>query len=209
MEIIAHRGTWDTLEKQNTIQSFYNSFELNLGIETDIRDLNGKLVISHNCPINGLVSSIDDFFLSYNQSKSINTLALNIKSDGLQVLLDQKLSQYKIDNYFVFDMSIPDALGYVKKDFKIYTRQSEFELEPIFYDKAIGVWLDSFNSTWFDISLISNHLQNGKKVAIVSSELHKREKYELWHMLKEDNIYLNNNILLCTDLPQEAKIFFK
>jgi hypothetical protein len=209
MEIIAHRGTWNTIEQQNTLQSFYKSFEINVGIETDLRDLNGKLVISHNCPINGSVNSIDDFFLSYIKSKSINTLAINIKSDGLQDLLDKKLNEHKIKNYFVFDMSIPDTLGYIKKNLKIFTRQSEFELEPIFYDQSIGVWLDSFDSTWFDASLISKHLENGKKVAIVSPELHKREKNELWHMLKEDNIFLNNNILLCTDFPLEAQIFFK
>ena len=27
MEIIAHRGTWNTIEQQNTLQSFYKSFK--------------------------------------------------------------------------------------------------------------------------------------------------------------------------------------
>ena len=52
MQIISHRGFWKSKNEQNTIISFQRSFENGFGIETDIRDLNGKLVISHDIPQN-------------------------------------------------------------------------------------------------------------------------------------------------------------
>ena len=50
MKIIAHRGFWKKPEKQNTLGAFYAAIKKGFGIETDVRDYKGKLVISHNVP---------------------------------------------------------------------------------------------------------------------------------------------------------------
>ena len=48
MEIISHRGLWNNLNEKNTNIAFHSSFKNKFGTETDIRDYNGNLVISHD-----------------------------------------------------------------------------------------------------------------------------------------------------------------
>ena len=47
MIIISHRGIGFRKE-QNTLGAFAECFKSGFGIETDIRDYNGKLVVSHD-----------------------------------------------------------------------------------------------------------------------------------------------------------------
>lgn len=132
MEIISHRGFWETEEEKNAETSFQRSFINNYGTETDLRDLNGEIVISHNMPLlKDNPMTINDFFELYNKYSINKTLALNVKSDGLQEQLKSKLLEYNIQNYFVFDMSIPDTRGYIRNDINFYIRLSEIEKEII------------------------------------------------------------------------------
>ena len=207
MEIISHRGFWEQPNEKNTEKSFIKSFNENFGTETDIRDFNGELVISHDIPDRSCMSATR-FFEIYNSFECKSTLALNIKSDGLQQKLLMLLNEYKINNYFVFDMSIPDALGYLKTNIAYFSRQSEYEPKPSLYENCNGIWLDSFEDKWFSTELILNHLKNNKKVALVSPELHKRNHKEFWEYLKISDLFKNKNLILCTDLPNDAKQFF-
>ncbi len=207
MEIISHRGYWILPEEKNSVISFLRSFQSFYGTETDIRDYNQKLVVSHDVP-NETSIIIDDFFKLYKNNKH-QTLALNIKADGLAPFLLNKLTEYQIENYFVFDMSIPDTISYLKYGLKVMIRQSEYEKDLPFYNQSIGIWLDSFISEWYDEELIKNHIGKGKKVCIVSSELHNRQHLPLWKMLKETGLCFDSNVILCTDKPTEATNFFK
>ena len=56
MQILSHRGLWKSKNEQNTKQSFEISLEKNFGIETDVRDYNGELVISHDMPEGRLIN---------------------------------------------------------------------------------------------------------------------------------------------------------
>jgi hypothetical protein len=207
MKIISHRGYWLEAVEKNTNLSFERSFKLGFGTETDIRDYNGELVISHDIPSASSIT-IDDFFkLCISQSNIL--LALNIKSDGLQSVLKNKLEEFNIQNYFVFDMSVPDTIAYIKNGIKYFSRQSEYEIDPIFYNQSEGVWLDSFNEQWFDLDLILNHIHNGKKVAFVSPELHGRDQLSLWKFIKANNLFELNEVILCTDFPELASKYFK
>lgn len=208
MEIISHRGFWEQPNEKNTLKSFEKSFSENFGTETDFRDFKGKLVISHDIADENCMEATR-FFEIYNSYNCKATLALNIKSDGLQKELEILLKKYEIENYFVFDMSIPDTLGYLKNQIVFFSRQSEYELSPSLYEKCSGIWLDSFEKQWFDIDLIQNHFKNNKKVALVSPELHKREFKAFWDYLKISKLFENKNLILCTDLPNHAKQFFK
>lgn len=208
MNIISHRGYWKSEEEKNKKISFDRSFKLGFGTETDIRDYMGKLVISHDIA-DETCMCIDEFFKIYNDNSNLDLmLALNIKSDGLQVKLKEKLLKYGIKKYFVFDMSIPDTIGYLKNNLITFSRQSEYEEIPAFVNECQGIWLDAFNSTWYDSKMLSNHINNGKNVAIVSPELHKRNHLELWEFLKNNKFDQSYNIILCTDLPEEAIEFF-
>lgn len=208
MKILSHRGKWELKNDQNTMKSFISSFKEGMGIETDIRDFMGEIVISHDVPTSRSLL-LEDVLINYNLFKDETIfLALNVKSDGLYSHVNELLRKHDIINYFVFDMSIPDTLGYMNEKLKFFVRQSEFELEPNLYNQANGIWLDSFHSEWYDIQLIQNHLDQNKFVAIVSPELHKREYMDFWKKLKSINLEKSNNIFLCTDFPNEANLFF-
>jgi glycerophosphoryl diester phosphodiesterase len=206
MEIISHRGLWSDNIIKNSVTAFEESFFNGFGTETDIRDYNGKLVISHDIAGDDSID-FEEFLELYNFS-SKKTLALNIKSDGLANLLKEKLEKNSIENYFVFDMSIPDTLQYKLNDIKFYIRQSEFEKDLPFYHDCAGIWLDSFDSIWYDQEIIAKHIKNGKKVCIVSSELHKRDKELLWKLLINNDFYKTENLILCTDFAIEANKYF-
>jgi glycerophosphoryl diester phosphodiesterase len=115
MHILSHRGYWQTAAEKNTETAFHRSFSLGFGTETDVRDALGELVISHDPPIGGEMKF--SYFLEiYNGYKQRHSqplpLALNVKADGLQSRLKLLLEQYEITNYFMFDMSVPDAKLY-------------------------------------------------------------------------------------------------
>ncbi|MEJ7559230.1 MAG: hypothetical protein WKF66_13050 [Pedobacter sp.] len=207
IEIISHRGYWKKGEEKNQAVAFEHSFNLGFGTETDFRDYNGKLVISHDIADAYSVNS-DEFFGIHAKCNSNLPLAINVKADGLQTLLKSVLSKFNISNYFVFDMSVPDALLYLQHDFVVYSRQSEHEKEPAFYDKCAGIWLDAFVNRWYDADLIRAHITHRKKVAIVSFDLHKRDPIPLWQYLKDNRLHECDDVMLCTDIPEDALSFF-
>lgn len=240
MIILAHRGLWQTnkikanskilktkqakLSKQdlkqalenteqiagkNSAQAFENAFKQGFGVETDIRDFKGELVISHDIATQNSLK-FKDFLSLYKSFKKDLPLALNIKADGLQAPLKEALKEFSIKNYFVFDMAVPDALLYVKAKFKAFSRQSEYEKEPSFYEKARGIWLDEFHSHFIDESLILAHLKADKKLCIVSPELHKRAFLKEWSEYKRviEKHHLQGKIMLCTDYANLAQKFF-
>lgn len=211
MRILSHRGYWKSLEEQNTIKAFERSFSLGFGTETDVRDFNGELVISHDIPNAGMnnIILLEEFFKLYNTIDSSLPLALNIKSDGLFFKLKELLHNYHIQNYFVFDMSVPDLIGYVKSGLNVFTRQSEFEKEPSLLNECHGVWLDEFNSNWISNDIIFDYVSSGKKICIVSPELHQRSYTKEWGNYKEIvNQKYSENVMICTDFPETAKRYF-
>lgn len=208
MIAMSHRGYWKEPSEKNRAIAFERSFSLGFGTETDIRDYKGELVISHDIADEACISA-SDFFAIYSKYDSSLPLALNIKSDGLQAKLKALLAEYKIENYFVFDMSVPDGLGYLKNDLNVFTRQSEYEKEPSFYNESTGIWLDEFQGHWITKEVIESHVKNQKQICIVSPDLHKREYKAEWghYKLIEKELGINN-LMLCTDYSEEAKEFF-
>lgn len=207
IKIISHRGYWTNLDEKNQKNAFKRSWDHGFGIETDIRDFNQNLVISHDMASPNCLH-IDDFFNLYKEFGKNLPLALNIKSDSLAILLKEKINKFQIDNYFLFDMSIPDTLSYLKSNMIFYSRQSELEIDPILYQTTHGIWLDAFESEWYSLDIIDTHLYKGKKVTIVSPELHGRDHLRFWNSLKTRKFHLKENIMLCTDFPLDAQTFF-
>ena len=207
MKIISHRGYWKSAEEKNTTLAFERSFALGYGTETDIRDCRGELVISHDMP-NGHETTLSDF-LSQADAASAKpglTLALNIKADGLAGPLAAQLKQHRDLDCFVFDMSVPDMRSYFSLGIPVFTRLSEVEPAPAWLDRSAGVWLDGFESEWYQPSDILALLGAGKRVCIVSPELHRRAHLALWQRLAR--LAAEPNLILCTDLPEEATEFF-
>ena len=59
MKIICHRGYWQEPSEKNSDIALRRGFSLGLGTETDIRDLNGELVISHDPAKPGVLTFAD------------------------------------------------------------------------------------------------------------------------------------------------------
>jgi glycerophosphoryl diester phosphodiesterase len=209
MIVLSHRGIWKNDSEKNTEIAFRRSFELGFGTETDIRDYCGQLVISHDIA-NSSCMSFDYFLQLYTAFPKKPRLALNIKADGLQDKILEKISKYEISNYFVFDMSVPDGLAYLKKGLCTFTRQSEFEKQPAFYESAHGVWLDEFENHWINETIIDSHILNSKKICIVSPELHRRPVEKEWKHYKSicNRKSWRNDVMICTDLAEEAERIF-
>jgi hypothetical protein len=207
MKILSHRGYWHDPSEKNTELAFRRSFSLGFGTETDIRDSNGDLVISHDMP-RGDEMRLDEFLAlaaSYCDSAPI-TLALNIKSDGLLDVLETALQRYPQLDPFVFDMSIPDSRAYLNSSLPVYMRMSEEEPVAAWLSKAEGVWLDAFSSVWYDAGVINDLLAKNKQICIVSPELHGRDAMDLWPLLEAFKHH--HAVTLCTDIPEAAVDFF-
>lgn len=206
MRIISHRGYWKTTDERNTEIAFIRSFELGFGTETDLRDLDGNIVISHDMPRHDAKPMKFDFLLSlYVDSGCSEILALNVKADGLQVKVQESLDKFGVRNYVLFDMSTPDLLVTQRAGLRYLTRMSDLEPTPALLQDAHGVWLDEFYEGWFDPSILFEVLETGKQPFIVSPELHGRLYEERWEMLKQ---FTNHDFVLCTDLPEQARVYF-
>lgn len=199
-EIIAHRGWWKAENEKNTKTAFERAFDSGFGVETDLRDIKGEIVISHNMP-RGNEMSFEDL-LKLLDGRAL-TLALNIKADGMADEIKRLLEKYNVSNYFTFDMSIPEMVYQHKTGLNVFTGLSDIVPLPVMYEQARGVWLDCFNSDWFGEVEIQNILNQDKKVCIVSPDLHKREYKSVWEKYK--NV---KGIMLCTDYPKEAEVYF-
>lgn len=201
MLILSHRGCWNMASERNTPVAFERSLGKGFGIETDVRDALGKLVISHDPPRGDELTFIE-FLDQYRRSGGRLPLALNVKADGLADEFARLIT--KQDNCFLFDMSTPDLRNYLDLGLSVFSRQSEVEKEIVFYDRVQGVWMDCFYDDWFNESAIASHLDQGKKVCLVSPELHNRDPRSLWSRLAAMSCRDSVNLMLCTDRPEAA-----
>ena len=203
--ILAHRGWWKTLEEKNSFQALKRALEAGFGIETDFRDADGRIVISHDLP-DGDSLSAKAFFELYSQLGVSGRLALNIKADGLQSYLVDLISSAHatLETMFAFDMSVPDGIQYIEIKFPVYTRLSEFEEDSLLLDRAAGVWLDNFTGEYPQVAQAKKLLTNGHRVCIVSPELHGRDHLALWDEIAIAKLHKDPLFELCTDFPLDA-----
>jgi hypothetical protein len=206
---ISHRGFWTAPEEKNAEIAFRRSLQHGFGIETDLRDRLGEVVIAHDMagPDN---MSFERFLQLYREYPGDPVLALNIKADGLQDPVAAALRKYAVTNYFVFDMSVPDTLIYARRGIDYYTRVSEIEPVPSLYEMSCGVWIDQFHSDWVDADAVLPHLRAGKQVCIVSPELHRRPHEAAWARYRELQGLVSSSemLFICTDFPDRAQKFF-
>lgn len=207
MTILSHRGLWKTKDEQNTLAAFERSFRLGFGTETDFRDRGGRLVVAHD-PEPAPALDAADFFALLAEINPALPLAINIKADGLQTLLLEQLVRHGISNYFLFDMSVPDAMRSLAAGLRCFTRRSDQEPAPAFAHLSAGVWLDSFSHGWLKSQTVAELLEMNKLVCVVSPELHKRPHLDFWQELRDRRLESHPGLMLCTDRPEEAARFF-
>jgi glycerophosphoryl diester phosphodiesterase len=208
MKFLAHRGHWLTRPETNSVTAFDRAWSGGHGIETDLRDLDGEVVVSHDPPKKGALSFVQ--FLEAYSARGANTpLALNIKADGLTEAVASALADLPAQNFFVFDMSIPDSLHYLRRGLPVFLCLSEYEGETPLLEQASGIWLDAFEGEWWSLATIRSLMARGKSVAIVSPELHRRPHEQVWQTLKGLEKNQRDALMLCTDFPDAAEKFFR
>ncbi len=208
--ILAHRGWWLTPDEKNSRVALERAIRAGYGVETDIRDLDGELVISHDPPKSAQVETTFRQFLDmYVEIGTNGWLALNVKSDGIAADIEKMLKDRSIMTAFVFDMSVPDMRGYFGGAVEVFTRRSDVETAPAYLEKSGGIWLDSFDIEHVPAPWVGDCLSMGKVAALVSPELHKRPHLPAWAEWKGSfDLAGNDRIMLCTDFPDEARSYF-
>ena len=201
--ILAHRGYWLEETEKNTLVAFQRAFDHGFGVETDLRDIKGEIVISHDMPQGGEMPF--EVLLSILNGRDL-PLALNIKADGMGEAIRTLLERYRHTSYFTFDMSIPEMVHQHQAGLIVYAGLSDITSSPTLLEKAKGIWLDSFYTDWFGEKEIQNLLNQEKRVCIVSPELHKRAFRSVWEKYKD--IMCNLSCMICTDYPEEAARYF-
>jgi hypothetical protein len=208
MNILAHRGHWVAASEKNSFAAFARAWSAGHGIETDLRDRDGEVVVSHDPPLADAISF--GAFLEAHAAQGAETvLALNVKADGLQPAIARALARHRVRNFFLFDMSLPDTLHYLRAGMPVSVRLSEYESENALLARASGVWLDAFESEWWTPELVRGLCARGKSVAVVSPELHGRPHDALWERLKSLEPAVREKLMLCTDFPAAAENFFR
>jgi glycerophosphoryl diester phosphodiesterase len=192
--IYAHRGIWDINTPNNSKLALERASKAGYSIETDIRLLGNKLVISHDAEFSGKEVCLDT--LNFADS----SVALNIKSDGLVTHVKSWLSGRLLDGTFVFDGSIPEMYKYSQHSIPHALRLSEFEPELPWMPSHI--WLDAFTKDWWLTNQKVLNIIKNNKVTIVSPELHGRDPRCVWDFIL-DNINDFLDVSFCTDRPND------
>ena len=208
--ILAHRGLWNYASEKNSRSSLFKALEKGYGIETDVRyDRKIGLVVSHDIFKNDSDAlPLEELLIEYKKYSFNSKLAINIKSDGLHYELGNILNKYNIDQYFLFDMSIPDLISGIKYNLNQFIRFSNYEDPFPYADFTNGVWIDSFNSNLPSKKEINNIYKKWKSVVFVSPELHGRNHLEYWNYINDFYKETLVENMLCTDYPEEANTFF-
>jgi len=178
------------------------------GIETDIRDRGGKIVVSHDPPLLG--SLLFSGLLADWRDQGILTgrsLALNVKSDGLLPLLAPLRADLERSDHFFFDMSFPQMLAYSRAGLPVSIRISEFEPVPVHLTGDLGMagkyWLDGFESDWWIGDVTIENLVKESRLTVISPEIHGRDPFRVWDWFFQ-RLSAGCDLYLCTDLPVEV-----
>ena len=208
MIILAHRGWWTDPAEKNSEAALRRALDAGFGIETDIRDHDGAVVVSHDPPRGGGHIALDMLLAWYAEAGQPGRLALNVKADGLQKEVADGLARHGIVRAFLFDMAVPDAIAAIRLGLPCFTRESEYE-SMSFRADAKGVWMDCFERDWIGEREIRANLAEGLEVALVSPELHRRPFEHVWSDWAATLGPLEDQVMLCTDYPAEAARLFR
>ena len=181
MEILKHRV--------NSFDEINNNF----GIELDVRDQNGELVVSHDLPDTSTIK-LENFLQKIDKNKLV---AINIKSVEIEKRLKEIISNANLKNYFTFDWPIPALIKAQNNHLICAFRLSEYEKE--LFPNCSWIWIDSFNEIWYDEKMLSDLKDKGYNLALVSPELHgRRNDFEKFEMI------VNTGLAdaICTNKPE-------
>ena len=180
--------------------------KFNYGVEIDVRSLKKRLFLNHE-PYNSGVS-LDSFLKRYNHS----FLVVNIKEEGIEFEVLEKLKKNKIKNFFLLDVTIPQILKILKrkKEKRIAIRISKYEnLDGAMKlaNKIDWVWVDTFEGKLPITFNQMKKLKNKKlKICLVSPELPMKNNLYLNKLKTNINKKINFFDAICTKNPNMWKL---
>lgn len=206
MHKIAHRiNTYSQLKK----------IPVEYGIEVDVRYHNNDLILHHDPYSHHLETPCTLETLLKHWCHN-GPLILNIKTEGIELRCIELMVQYKINNWFFLDLSMPYFVQYSLKaqnnsiagftSDNLAVRYSEFE--PIEYalsfkNKAHWVWIDCFTKLPLTFPIIKQLKDAHFKLCLVSPEL---QKHPL-HFIDTFKTQLADSIkyidAVCTKYPEK------
>ena len=192
-EFIAHRV--------NTIEEL-NSLPKEFGVELDLRDENGRVIIAHDPFIDG--EKFEDYLKYYNHG----TMILNIKSERIEHKVLDLINKYQVRRYFFLDSSIPMVIKLSDEgEFNIAVRFSEYEpIESVLAlkNRVKWVWVDCFSKLPIDYVSFKKLKDEGFNLCLVSPELQGRvEDIEIYKSyLQKNNICFE---AICTKVTNVSK----
>ncbi|MEM4137228.1 MAG: hypothetical protein QXV64_01490 [Candidatus Anstonellaceae archaeon] len=212
MNIIAHRGYWKKNKEQNKKESIFRAIENGWGVETDIREYRGDIVISHDPIKKEKIVKLKEILIELEQVGLLkrSLFAFNVKCDGLEPFLLKLMKEYPFPKkFFFFDMSIPSLVNYIKifEKNNLATRMSDIEKTAILLNKCSWLWIDSIYKNFSEFS----NIEHRKNICFVSPELHHRKPKQFWIRIKKyvKKIKNQERVYICTDYPNQAEEYFK
>lgn len=207
---LAHRGVWRKRPNQNTRDAISLAVSSGFGLEIDLRDHSGEIVVSHDPPEEPPLK-FERVLRLLTENSFSGVLALNVKADGLVPLISEFQEMLSGIDHFFFDMSFPEKRRYLSAGYPIACRRSEFENASAELLEGNGVecrnvWIDAFETDWW-IPLAGDDIAPGNsRCFFVSPELHGRNPEDAWRRIRD--LYLEGReIGICTDLPEEFRKF--
>ena len=191
MQLIAHRI--------NTVEQLRQT-PRSLGVEVDIRS-NGRDLIIHHDPF-----EVGELFDEWLAEFDHQTLILNVKEEGLEPALIERMRAKGCEDYFFLDQSFPFLVRYAEAAAgRSAVRFSEFEsLDTVLAlaGKVSWVWVDCFTQLPLGASQAAALKQHDFKLCLVSPELQGRtaetEIAQMKKALKADGIDVD---AVCTKRP--------
>ena len=164
MELISHR-----VNNKAGLETLPEKY----GVEIDLRDENGTLILSHD-PF-----SAGELFEDYLKNYRHGTMILNIKSERIEHRVLELINKYQIKSYFFLDSSFPMIFLLSNMGEKnIALRFSEYEgMDTIraMAGKVTWVWVDCFTQFPLTKGVYDEMKGLGYKLCMVSPELQGRE----------------------------------
>ena len=192
-QIFAHRGSWkESGFAPNSFESLKSSFDNGFAVETDVRDRQKEIVISHDPCGPSSYQSFDGTLAA------LGRIAINIKSDGLVPLFCDIREQLRETRSFVFDCSFPQILQFRNASIPHALRISEYERELPWNPDYI--WLDAFTTDWWIKDVEIRKIMDDIPTIIVSPELHNRNHLRVWEVFLDLTEKIES-IGICTDFP--------
>ena len=205
--ILAHRGLSKTVGQGGDLShhDISRALKRGFGVEVDLRDMNGILVISHDPPREDEKPMPFQDFLESLENQRLNEkqiVAINIKSSGLSQLMPEIEAEH-----FFFDLATPDMISFTKRGLNVAARVSEYEPLGAYSAEMDYFWVDGFeDDSFFSEGGLRPLLNLDALKVLVSPELHGRSPFEAWAQIS-DLFLERTDLAICTDLPEEFARF--